>query len=265
MSASTAISCSGDAAAVNSCYSSHLSSFNTQLDWAIFGPADTALHTGMWTASSGGMTVDVSAPNTSGAEGLRLADNYSRILSGGVWMQAYNLPSPPYSFPGHFDSQPDAGAGSPGDHLMGLRLDGTNALGAMMINFNSPLTDLAFRMASTTSSLFNANVQIFSGINGGGTLLGQLNLSGLTGGGVCPGLNMNPPVPCNDAPWLAFLAQSGIRSVSISSSDPTGFYIGHLYVGNGSIVTTAPEPASLILCGCGAALLFFGKKRRQRS
>ena len=265
LSASTAISCSGDATSVNSCIASHLTSFTTQLDWAMFGTADGALHTGVWTASSGGMTLDVSAPGTSGMnEGLRIADNYSRIYLNGAWVASYNTISPPAAFAGHFDAPPDlstastGGPGYPGDHLMGLRLDGTNSLDSMMINFSSPLTDLSFRMASLTSSTFNATVSIFSGVNGTGTLLGQLNLSGLTGGGAgCTGLNLPTPVPCNDAPWLAFLAQSGgIRSIIINSNDPTGFYISNLFES-----TTVPEPSPLILCGCGAGMLWIGKKR----
>jgi hypothetical protein len=273
LSASSAFSCSGVANSSNSCYTSHLSSFNTQLDWAVFGTPDGNPHFGVWTATSQGITINVlaSATSQSTMEGLRTAVNYNDVFIGGTWQPAVDFPPQPYSFVGHFDAPPNAqpgspiAPGSPGDHLMGLLLDGVNASGSLNINLSAAQTNLAFRLAAQHNSLFNATIQVFSGINQTGTLLDTINLTNFAGGGTCTSLisvNHAAPVPCNDAPFVGFLATTGIRSLSISSNDATGLYLGNLMITTPSAV---PEPTPLIFCGCGLALLIIGKKRWRRS
>ena len=263
-SASTAFSCSGVATASNSCYSSNLPIFNTQLDWAVFGTPDGTLHSGVWTASSNGISVDVSTQNVAATEGLKTAYNYARILDNGFWALPTEIAGiSPYNFNGHFDAPPDVnsafGPSSPGDHLMGLSLDGTSQNSLMTLNFSQTFNDIGFRIAAVSNPTFDAIISIYSGANGTGTLLNQLNLSSLGGGGTCASLRNSTPVPCNDAPFVAFMAQNAFASMTIWTNDNTGFFISNLSIAE------APEPTSLILCGCGVALLAFGKKRISRS
>jgi hypothetical protein len=249
-----------------------LSSFNTQLDWAVFGAPDGSPHFGVWTATSQGIQIDVSTTSTSQntAEGMRTAVNYYDVFNGTSWQHWTNVPGSPYAFDGHFNARPNSSPGSPmtvgnpGDYLMGLLLDGVNATGNLNINLSTAQTNLAFRLASQYQSSFNATIQIFSGINQTG-LLDTINLSSPVGGGTCAGLMAAPatPVPCNDAPFIGFLATTGIRSISISSNDATGFYLGNLLITTGT--SGVPEPSPLIFCGCGLALLVIGKKRWRRS
>jgi len=254
-----------------------LPSFETQLDWAVFdapGVPTGAIHNGTWNATSQGIDLAVSYQNAGANGGLITANNFDSVFESGHWVAAENSVNPqPYAFRGHFDAPPNTSPGSPiapgmpGDHLMGLYLNGVSNAGVMVINFAQALDDLAFRLASTSTSTFDTTIRIFSGLNGVGQI-GQLTLNGLSGGGTCTSLYSaanggTTVIPCNDAPFAGFLAATidgGIHSVTISTSDPTGFYAGNLLVSQ-----STPEPTSLVLCGFGAALLIIGKKRWRRS
>ncbi len=270
--ASTVISCNGSKVAVNSCISSNLANFQTQLDWAVFGTPDGSTHSGVWSASSGGLTIDVNTTGP-GVMGARTADNYASLLVGGNWVLASNVVGAPYWVPNHFDAPPDTtGSGSalnpgnPGDHLMGLATNGTSTLGQLLLNFSTGQQSLGFRLASTSNSAFQATVEIFSGANQTGLLASQtFNLTG--GGGNCATLyvtNSNPPAPCNDAPFVAFLnfSTNQIKSVRIATNDVDGFYLGNLELGVSQ--ASVPEPTPLIFCGCGLALLIIGKRQWKR-
>ena len=116
---------------------------------------------------------------------------------------------------------------------MGLLVDGTTAAGVLTVNFSRGLGALGFRMAANELSMFDATVRIFSGLNGTGVQIDQLNLRDLAGGGLCTSLSASSnsnlvPNPCNDAPFLGFLATGGIRSLTVGTSDTRGFYIGNL-------------------------------------
>jgi len=258
----------------NSCLNSHLPSFQTQLDWAVFdapGIPTGAIHNGSWSALSNGINITVSYQNAGANGGLITANNFDSVFENGHWVPAQNsVNAQPYAFRGHFDAPPNTqpgspiAPGSPGDHLMGLYLNGVSNAGVMTINFTQALDDLAFRLASTTSSTFDTTIRIFSGADGVNQI-GQLTLNGLTGGGTCTSLfsaanGGTTVIPCNDAPLVGFLSAGNIHSVTISSSDPTGFYVGNLLV-----TEDVPEPTPLVLCGLGIALLAFGKKRWSRS
>jgi len=253
-----------------------LPSFTTQLDWAVFdapGLPSGAIRTTPWVATSNGIGITVSQ-NAGANGGLITANNFDSVFEGGHWVAAENSINPqPYAFRGHFDAPPNTQPGSPiapgmpGDHLMGLYLNGVSNTSVMTINFAQALDDLAFRLASTTTSTFDTTIRIFSGINGVGQI-GSLSLTGLAGGGTCTSLfsaanGGTNVIPCNDAPFAGFLNFGTIRSVTISSSDPTGFYLGNLFVSEPE--TTTPEPTPLMLCGLGVALLVLGKKRWRRS
>jgi hypothetical protein len=270
--ASSVISCSGTAASVNSCISSNLPNFQTQLDWAVFGTPDGTTHTGVWTASSGGLTIDVNSTG-SGVLGQRVADNYASLLIGGNWVLASNVPGSPYAAPQHFDAPPDTTSsgsamnpGNPGDHLIGLVTNGSSTAGQLLLNLSTGQQSLGFRIGSTSNNLFDATIQLFSGANQTGTMLVNQTFANLNGGGTCANLfvtNSNPPAPCNDAPFLAFLnfTTNQIQSVRIMTNDVDGFYIGNLQLGGAQAV---PEPTSLIFCGCGVALLIIGKRQWKR-
>src|SRR5438067_280787 len=210
LQANTVISCSGTAAAVNSCYSSNLPAFNTRLDWAVFGSPDGSSNNGVWTTNAGGITV--SAQNQGGL-GLRLADNYASVFTNGHWVLASNLANQPYSLSGHFDAPSDVmpssavTPGYPRDTLIGLKLNGVSAAANMLLDYSAGLNGVGFRIAATNNSTFDARVRLFSGLNGTGTLLEDYTFVNLNGGGTCASLfvtNSNPPKPCDDAPYVGF-------------------------------------------------------------
>jgi hypothetical protein len=261
-SASSAFSCGGAAITTNNCYTvSALPHFTTQLDWAAFGTSNGDFSQMFTHTQADGVVIQAQALNAPGTQqGLQLASNYARFFNGTTWQNATGTP---YSYNGRFDAPPNTGAtsaippGTPGDSLLGLGLNGTSA-GSLLLNFHTNVTDIGFRLASTTNLTFDGVVSLYSGLNGGGNLVAQLNLTNSVGG-TCPGLSLAVPVPCNDAALVAFLAQAPFKSIVISTNDTTGFHIGNVFY------TSVPEPTSLILCGCGVALLWAGKKRRQRS
>jgi len=240
------------------------------LDWAVFGAADGATHASLWTATSGGLTVGVSEQN---AFGLRRANNFSSLFDGTQWHLATDVPSPGFYFGGHFDAPPDTiGTGSavtpgtPGDHLMGL-IGNASQTGVMTMNLTSTFNvqNLGFRLSTTSTAAFSTEIQVWSGANGTGTLLTDY-LSGTfaQGGGTCAALAItvsNPPAPCNDAPFVAFLNYAHIGSLVITTNDVDGFYLGNLRY---STDVLTPEPTPLIFCGCGLVLLIVGKKRWSR-
>jgi hypothetical protein len=265
LQAATVISCSGVATSSNSCYANSLPSFTTRLDWAVFGAPDGVLHQGVWTANNvAGYDISVSSQNSAG---LRVADNFASVLVNGNWILAGFIPTSPYAFAGHFDAPPDTAQtsaippGNPyGDHLLGVATNANQANAKLVIDFSVALSDVALRIASTTASGFDARMQLFSGLDGTGILLGDNTYTGLTGGGNCATLSVsvsNPPSPCNDAPLIGMAGFNDlvVKSIVLSTSDPDGFFISSL------MVNSAPEPASMILCGGGVLLLLLRKKR----
>jgi hypothetical protein len=242
---------------------SQLPNFQTQLDWAVFGTPNGAIYNGVWTTNNilpSGVDVSVSAQGVSGsAEGLRLAYNMGSVFMGGDWVPASLPANQPYSFGGHFDAPPDAqptsavAPGSPGDHLLGLALDGTPLGGSphdLVVDFSSGVTNVGFRVSSVYDANFTVRVQVFTGLDGTGTMLSDSSFSYTGSGGQCAGLFVSgtrpTPVPCNDAPFIAALGYNKqAQSVLISTTDARGFYVGDLFVSD------APEPASVILSGFG--------------
>jgi hypothetical protein len=274
LSASTGFVCSGAATAANPCYTSKLTSFATELDWATFGTPDASIHPGLWTSPTASAVIDVGTNLAADVGGLRTADNYADILDATRWRQRSFFSTPqPYGFQGHFDAPPNTAAdsaivpGAPGDHLMGLAANGTTAAGAMTVNFTDKLASLGFRLAANQMSVFDATISIFSGLNGTG-LIDTLTLTSSGGGGICTSLSSTSnspfvPVPCNDAPLVGFIGTAGIKSLTVTTTDATGFYISKLLYtpSSGDIIT--PEPTSLLLSGFGVALLVFGRRRRR--
>lgn len=275
LNASGVIACSGDAAAVNSCYTSHLPSFTTQLDWAIVGTPNGSLYTGVWTANDvlpSGLDVTASGQNLAGSnEGIRLAYNLGRVFYAGAWTPASSTPSPGYYHPGHFPQTSNPAAdidiikADPATHLLGLALDGTaQTTESLLLNFSSGFDNLGFFAAGQHDAAFSLRVQVFAGLGGSGLSLADSTFVFPGGGGTCASMMNSPPTGCNDAPFIfasAFANTAG--SVVISSTDNRGFYIGNLYLYDGPI-EGVPEPGSMILFGGGIAVIAAGRKRLAR-
>jgi hypothetical protein len=265
------IDCSGDKTQVNSCMAGKLPSFTTQLDWATMNkPADGSIHDSIWTVSNG---IDVSVqgvglnPVNGNLEGLRYAYNFGSIWTGTQWKT--DARGMAYSFAGHFDApdSPPAGGGwetDPGDHLLGLALNGISDQRQLLLNLSSGVSGIGFRASSKFNPDFILRVQVFAGLGGTGGLLADSTFNYAGVGGQCNSLIAtihNPPVACNDAPFIAALGfQRQAQSVLISTNDKTGFYVGDMYVD-----TEVPEPGPMILSALGLAVLALGRRRRRRT
>jgi hypothetical protein len=274
LKASSVIACSGDAAAVNSCYTSHLPSFTTQLDWAIVGAPDGALFTGVWTANNvlaSGLDVSATGQNLGGGDGIRLAHNLGKVFHIDQWTAPGAVPSPGYFHPGHFretvnpNADVDTIKADPTIHLLGLALDGTLlANEALLLNFSSGFDNLGFFASGQNNEDYSLRVQIFAGAGGTGLELANQLFNFTGSGGTCVGMLAGPPVACADAPFIfAEAFANAARSVVLSSNDDRGFYISNLYIYDGS--PEVPEPGTVILGGCGIALLLVSRRLRRRA
>jgi hypothetical protein len=277
--ASGVIACSGDAGAVNSCYTSHLASFTTQLDWAIVGSPDGALYTGVWTANnvlSSGLDVSVSGQGLDINEGIRLAHNLGKVFYINQWTAPNVPPEPPsYYHPGHFQatSNPNADIAiikaDPTIHLLGLALNGSTPLTneGLLLNFSSGFDNLGFFAAGQNNPDYSLTIQIFDGLGGTGTSLFSNTFNFTGSGGTCLGMSAGPPVGCNDAPFIfASAFGNNARSVILSSNDDRGFYITNLHINDGSAANQpVPEPATVIVSGCGIGLLLLSRRLRRRA
>ena len=277
LQASTVISCSWSTSALNSCFNGGLTNFVTKLDWAAFGTPDGSVQTGLWTASTGGYNITVSTTGTDSGEGARTAYDFASVkaIIGGqpMWTSPGFVGDTTYNFAGHFNSITDNQPASPqapdspyGDHLIGLRGDGSTTGNVLtkdlVVDFGTTVSNVGFRIAANSDFSFNTTVQFFGGANGTGASLGTFTLNSLTAGGTCAGLTSvggSAPVPCNDAQFIAALGLANARSMTLATTDVDGFWIGDLNL------TSVPEPTPLIFAGSGLFLLFIGRKRWRRS
>jgi hypothetical protein len=280
LSASSVIDCSGTSGAINSCLASKLPNFQTQLDWAILGqPFNGSISNSPWSGSQDGINIQVTPTGSlGGSEGLRLAYNvgtifYSPNANPAQWTLADSVPTMGYTHPGHFNatSTPAASVAAlqadPTIHLLGLALSGGSTTEGLLLDFNNPFINLGFYGAAKGDPNFSLNIKIYSGAAGTGSLLSNdtftYNSLSYTPGGTCASMQSAPfaPTGCNDAPFFYASGFNTGRSVLITSSDQTGFYLSNLYVGQAGEV---PEPGPMALCGCGIALLALGRRKLRR-
>ena len=263
--ASGIISCSGVANSSNSCDTSHLSTFNLQLNWDTVlstspttynaPPIDGSNYNTTWYGSAGFVNVTITGTS------LIRGDDYALIDT----TQGWKTPPPgltPYMVTGTFDSAPDTGFTTSGVGLAvgpyGEGLLGSYNAGSFVIGSNAVLSTFGFRISSITDANFNVTINLFSSSDGSGTPLQTLTANGLGGGGVCSSLgNTSGPVPCNTAPFLFVNTTGSVRSFSIQTNDPTGFYIDGL-----DLAEASPEPATLVITGAGLLTLAYCLRRK---
>jgi hypothetical protein len=220
-----------------------------------------------WYASAGYVNIDITGTS------LIRADDYALLHTSDGWMSVTGYG--PYKFTGSFDSATDSGlttsgVGIPvhnfsvpgigtggGESLLGSYNAGSFVIGST----NAVLTSFGFRIAAISSATFNLTINLFGSTDGSGTALQTLTLNALSGGGNCAGLSIltnGSPTPCNTAPFIYVTATGNVRSFSIATSDPTGFYIDAL-----DMNVAAPEPTTMLITGGGlAALAWFLRRKR---
>jgi hypothetical protein len=267
--ASGIIACSGVANSSNSCYTSHLSTFDLQLNWdttlstspvSYSAPSiDGTSYNTTWYGSAGYVNVDIMGTS------LIRADDYALVHTVLGWTSP-PAGLTPYKFTGNFDSAPDTGFTTSGVGLTlnsyGEGLLGSYNAGSFVIGTNYPLTSFGFRIASITNMNFDVTINLFSSGDGTGIPLQTLTLSSLAGGGNCSSLAPGggaTPIPCNTAPFLFISTTGSVRSFSIATNDSTGFYIDDLDLN----ADPAPEPATMLITGGGLLGLAYVIRRKR--
>jgi hypothetical protein len=175
------------------------------------------------------------------------------------------------AYDGHFNA-PTAhvigteASGAWGDYLIGPALaNGGPANGTLVLNFSQSLAAVGFQISSVSNGTANTSFMAELDAYDGNVLLGSYLINAGGSGGVCAGLNPSPnPVPCNDAPLLAYSDPNhSITKVVVYAIDATGdygFLIGNL-VAQDAPSESAPEPAGFVLGGGGLLLLGVLAKR----
>lgn len=270
LQASGIVSCNPNPNATsNACSASYLNTFET-VQWNTLyatNPSDPVnFSTGLtynttsapWDTSLAGVNIQVTGQDA------RVAVNYADMPevynSQTYWVPSSSVANSPYSFTGQFNSQPDAGSGSPGDYLVGsAQPSGGGSAAPLVISANQPLTMFGFRISAVTMTSFQLTVDLFTSANGAGAPAEILTYN-LTNGGNCSGLiSSSPttaPTPCNNAPFVAINPTGQYRSFSVSTSDPTGFYLDGFDL-------ELPEPGAMLLSGAGLIGLAYLIRRKR--
>jgi hypothetical protein len=230
-------------------------------------PIEGTGYNATWYASAGYVNVDITGTS------LIRAEDYAMLDTSHGWAAVPG--HGPYQFTGSFDSAPDtglttSGVGIPvhtfsvpgygtggGESLLGSYNGGSFVIGAG----SAVLTSFGFRIAAISNATFNVTINLFGSTNGSGTALETLTLNALSGGGNCQSLSQltnGSPTPCNTAPFIYVTATGGVRSFSIVTSDPTGFYIDAL-----DMNVAAPEPTTMLITGGGLVTLAWFLRRKR--
>jgi hypothetical protein len=245
---------------------------NDSLDWSKLGSAATGplgvsntwnTSLGPWqTMTSGGIGVGLTkGPGFTGGPTLERVDNGLLYFNGTAWVPV-DASTQASTFQGHFDSIPDATAGTPyGDHLVGFQ----SAQGPLLIQFSTDINSVGFYISTKTSTSVDATIKAYNVLNPTSSTVPIVSyrVTDTAGGGICTALDGGPPVPCKDAPFLAIDALSNhFSSIVISTTDNSGFYIDQMYI---AAAEEVPEPVSSLLIGGGIVLFgFVSRKFRTR-
>ncbi len=269
LQASSIVSCNPNPNATsNACSASYLNTFET-VQWNSLyatNPSDPVNFTSgltynttsaPWDTSLAGVNIQVTGQDA------RVAVNYADVPetfgSQTYWVPATNVSNSPFAFSGQFNAQPNTNAGSPGDYLVGsAQPSGGGSAPPLVISANQNLTMFGFRISSVTMSSFQLTIDLFTSPNGAGTPAEILTYN-LTNGGNCSGLISSQPTmaptPCNNAPFVAVNPTGQYKSFSVSTNDPTGFYLD-------TFDLQLPEPGAMLLSGAGLlALAYLIRKR----
>lgn len=297
LSANTIVSnCTLNALSVT-CYDAGTFSFADSLDWgaAVSGTGQSGFGTALqspgnsdnphnvsitpWIARSvGGINIYAAlGSGFSGSPLLTRVDNtyygYGpvQIPDDGV-VNRYQVlddlvPNHMYAYPGHFGANPTSlDPYQLGDHLLGS----INGQGPIVLSFGTGLKRVGFEIASYSEDA-NANFSATLMAYNGATLLDTYSMDVTGGGGICASLdpsspNSHHPVACNDAAFIALDAGTQtITSITVITTDAAGFFIDRLFL-EAPAGVVVPEPAALLMVGCGlAALGLLAKKRAGRS
>jgi len=289
LSATTVSGCLLDSASTT-CYTTGMFSFADSLDWGAavnlggtgqsgFGPAyqnagnpQSALP---WNARSVG-NVNIYASLAAGFTGtpvLTRADNaywgYGPVTTTGGTFNQYEpldtetAPQHLITFAGHFANDPtNLNPTLLGEHLLG-NISGN---GNLVLAFGQNVSQIGFKIASNTTSSnsdFTATIIAYNGTN----ILHTYTANVGGGGGICDGLkpafpNATPPVPCNDAAFIAMDAgPHRITSIQVFTSNLNGgFFINGLQFNADEV----PEPGITLLMASGLAGLWLFSTTRRR-
>ena len=293
LSAATVISgCTLDTLA-HTCYASGTFSFADTLDWGAavnlagtgqsgFGPAFQNAGNPQsilpWNARSvGNVNIFASLGTvTTGTPTLTRADNtfwgYGPFQTSGGFVNEYqpmdNLTTPQHliTFAGHFNADPtNLTPTLVGEHLLG----DISSNGPLVLSFDRNLSQIGFKIASNSTSSntnFGATILAFNGT----TLLHTYSIVVGGGGGICDSLqsavsmiqaNATPPVPCNDAAFIAM--DAGVQrftSIQVFTTNAGGFFINGLQFNADEV----PEPGITLLMASGLAGLWLFSIGRRR-
>jgi len=275
LSASSVLTCSFSASGPlgsTGCYTAPFNVIETvdlQTAYGTAGtPAYSPLTSGAWNyyTPGQGLLVSLTLPyNYSGdTQTLARFDNFVTYYdaTAGYWKGAGSFGSPYYGYgiyQGMFDSQPNASAGTPGDHLIGSGA----GLGAIEMDFARGISGVMFRISTPTTGDVNATISAYA-VEHPTALdvpIMVYRINATNAAGVCASLNngSHAPVPCNVAPWIGIEGGNNqIRSVIVSSADRST-YISNFYLDD---TDTAPEPATFALFGSALMGLVVVAKRR---
>jgi hypothetical protein len=165
------------------------------------------------------------------------------------------------TYDGHFNAPGSSAQTGDGAHLLDM-----NGAGSYMLTFNRGINSAGLLLSSESAAFdsnFDATIQAYGqagSLGGVGPLLATYRISTTGVGGQCDSLNNNPPVPCNDAPFIGIRAPGNIDSpqiykIVISATSGVG-NVESLALGSLQFAElAAPEPSAIFLCGAGLVLI----------